>query len=320
MKSNSKGLMWVAIPTIVLMAMGLVFCWVVPTNAQLYGAGSHFFFARMTCWTGIGLSLGTCACLLGWRWWLTAAPYIAAVWGGLMVYSMVSPLTEGHWGWIGVGVFKIDVLAFVPVVGALMVASVVRFLRCRAIWIVGAVVLVLGGLTVRKIARDTYRDERFHLLPSHQKMAEEARQTPYEFVRARYGEAIGESRWFGPSAVDAKELPYTVTTGMPVAATTLFGRWWLVLLSAALVVLGAAFGLIGWQSDDESLRAYAYMLGLGIVVPSLLNVAGCVGWIPILSLGIPFVAYGGSLVVATLVGMGILCSALTERGLCNEIR
>lgn len=319
MKTHLKEIA-LAAPTIVLMAMGLVFCWVVPTNAQLYGAGSHFFFARMACWTGIGLSLGACACLLGWRWWLKAAPYVAAVWVGLMAYSMVSPLSEGHWGWVGVGVFKIDVLAFVPMVGALMVASVVRFLRCRAIWIVGAVVLVLGGLTVCKIARDTYRDERFQLLPSQQKMAEEAHQTPYEFVRARYGEAIGESRWFGPSAVEAKDLPETVTTGMPVTATTLFGRWWLVLLSTALVALWAAFGLIGWQSDDEPLRAYAYMLGLGIVVPSLLNVAGCVGWIPILSLGIPFVAYGGSLVVATLVGMGILCSALTEGGSCNEVR
>ena len=77
-----------------------------------------------------------------------------------------------------------------------------------------------------------------------------------------------------------------------------------------IVGLGAAFVVIGRRSDDEPLRAYAYMLGLGIVVPSLLNVAGCVGWIPILSLGIPFVAYGGSLVVATLVGMSILCSAL----------
>ena len=218
--------------------MRLVFCWVFPTNAQLYGAGSHFFFARMVCWTGIGLSLGTCAYLLGWRRWLKATPYIAAVWVGLMVYSMVSPVTEEHWGWIGVGGFKIDVLAFVPVVGALMVASVVRFLRCRAIWIVGAVVLVFGGLTVCKIVRDTYRDERFHLLPSHQKMAEEARQTPYEFVQVRYGEAISKSRWFGPSAVEAKDLPETVMTGMPVTATTLFGRWWLVLLSAALLAWG----------------------------------------------------------------------------------
>lgn len=310
MKTHLKELALLVAPTIVLIVMGLVFCWVVPTNAQLYGAGSHFFFARMVCWTGIGLSLGTCAYLLGWRRWLKATPYIAAVWVGLMVYSMVSPVTEEHWGWIGVGGFKIDVLAFVPVVGALMVASVVRFLRCRAIWIVGAVVLVFGGLTVCKIVRDTYRDERFQLLPSHQKMAEEARQTPYEFVEARYSEAISKSRWFGPSAVEAKDLPETVTTGMPVTATTLFGRWWLVLLSAALVALGAAFGVIGWRSDDEPLRAYSYMLGLGIVVPSLLNVAGCVGWIPILSLGIPFVAYGGSLVVATLVGMSILCSAL----------
>ena len=238
MKTHLKELALLVAPTIVLIVMGLVFCWVVPTNAQLYGAGSHFFFARMVCWTGIGLSLGTCAYLLGSRRWLKATPYIAAVWVGLMVYSMVSPLTEEHWGWIGVGGFKIDVLAFVPVVGALMVASVVRFLRCRAIWIVGAVVLVFGGLTVCKIVRDTYRDELFHLLPSHQKMAEEARQTPYEFVQVRYGEAISKSRWFGPSAVEAKDLPETVMTGMPVTATTLFGRWWLVLLSAALLAWG----------------------------------------------------------------------------------
>ena len=27
-------------------------------------------------------------------------------------------MSEGHWGWIGVGGFKIDILTFVPVVGS----------------------------------------------------------------------------------------------------------------------------------------------------------------------------------------------------------
>lgn len=57
MKTHLKELALLVAPTIVLIAMGLVFCWVVPTNAQLYGVGSHFFFTRMVCWTGIGLAL-----------------------------------------------------------------------------------------------------------------------------------------------------------------------------------------------------------------------------------------------------------------------
>lgn len=312
MKSNSKGFVWVAIPTIVLMAMGLAFCWVTPTNAQLYGEGSHFFFTRMVCCTGLGLLAATSAYHLGWRRWLKTAPYAAALWAGLMAYSMFTFSDERHWRWVSLGYLNIDVLAFIPVVGSLAVASIVRFFRCRAIWVVGAVVLVLGGLTVRKIARDSYDDDRLLILPSHQKVAEEMHQTSYEFVRERYDKAMRESRWFVSSEVDVKSLPYAVTTGMPVAATTLFGRWWLVLLSAALLALGAALGIVGKTAGDEAVRAYAYMQGLSIVAPSILNVASCVGWAPIFNLGIPFVSYGGTLVLATLVGIGIVCSALKE--------
>lgn len=138
-----------------------------------------------------------------------------------------------------------------------------------------------------------------------------------DFARMQYAGAVRQSRWFVRSEVEVGAIPEALTTGMPAVATALWGRWWLVLLLSALIAQGAFAGVVGKREVDEPRRAYVYMLGLGIVVPSLMNVAGCIGWMPVLNLGIPFASYGGSLVMATLVGMGILCSALMNETVGN---
>ncbi len=136
----------------------------------------------MVCWTVIGLVLGTCAYLLGWRRWVKAAPYVVLGWIGLVLYSATCPLVHGHWGWIVIGRLKFDILAFAPVGVSLLASHLVRVFKCRAILIVGAALLVSVGLTVRSVVGEPDRAERFLLLPSHQKMAEAAHRTMNDFA------------------------------------------------------------------------------------------------------------------------------------------
>ena len=48
-----------AVPTILLIGMGLAFGWATPANAYYHLGGSRFYFSRMLCWTAIGGCLAT---------------------------------------------------------------------------------------------------------------------------------------------------------------------------------------------------------------------------------------------------------------------
>lgn len=218
----SLGLL--ATPTIILMVMGLVFCWVTPENAHLHGPGSRFFFKHMVCWTLIGISLSALAYILGWRRWLKAAPYIALCWIGLAIYAATCPLIKGHWGWIRMGYIKINVMEFVPMVVALGAAYLVRILKCKAIWTVGmalmAVVVVVGS----KAIGHQNRFEREDLVPTQQRMSIDASQTARAFLQNQCVGAVRESNWFGRSGIDTKVIPENTTTSMPAVSAALFGK------------------------------------------------------------------------------------------------
>lgn len=78
------------------------------------------------------------------------------------------------------------------------------------------------------------------------------------------------------------------------------------------VILGA-FLLIGWRGLRAAHRApdrFGFYLALGIttliVSQALIHMGVCVGMLPTKGLALPFVSYGGSSLLASMVGMGVL--------------
>lgn len=313
MKKNSIWLL--AVPTVILMAMGLVFCWVTPANAYLHGGGSRFFFTHMLCWTTIGLSLASCAYLIGWRRWLKAAPFIAICWVGLVVYSATCPLVNGHWGWIDLGCFRINVLEFTPVVVSLAAAYIARFLKCRSLVAVSMMLVAYAGVfgytTVSKMNRMEYAN----LVPSQQHLAKNAQQPARLFLANQCVGAVRESEFFGGSdRVNLRFLPESTTTSMPAAASVLFGKWYLIALSIVLALMGIGIG-VSWKINANSaMRAYTLLWGALVLMAAFLNIQSCVGFAPIVDVGIPFACFGGSLAVSTLLGLAILISQNKECG------
>ena len=99
---------------------------------------------------------------------------------------------------------------------------------------------------------------------------------------------------------------------MPAAAAVLFGKWYLIALTLALALMGIVVG-VNWKTNANSaMRAYTLLWGVLVLMTSFLNIQGCVGFAPILDVGIPCACYGGSLAAATLLGLAILASQSRE--------
>lgn len=299
----------------VLSVMGLVFCWAAPANEYLHGEGSHYFFTHMLGWTVIGLSLAICAYLIGWRRWLKAAPFIVFGWVGLVAYSATCPLVNGHWGWINLGCFRINVLEFTPVVVSLAAAYIARALKCRSLVAVSMILVAyvgaVGYTTVSKMNRVEYAN----LLPTQQYLAKNAQQPARLFLANQCVGSVRESEFFGGSdRVNLRFLPESMTTSMPAAASVLFGKWYLIALSIVLALMGIGIG-VSWKINANSaMRAYTFLWGILVLTTSFLNIQGCVGFAPIVDVGVPFACFGGSLAISTLLGLAILLSQNQECG------
>jgi cell division protein FtsW len=83
-------------------------------------------------------------------------------------------------------------------------------------------------------------------------------------------------------------------------------------LFGALAIL-AVFGILLWRGVRVALRApdrFGMLLGLGlvaaVVVQALFNISVVLSLVPTKGIPLPFISYGGSSLVPTLIGMGIL--------------
>lgn len=310
------------VPTILLMAMGLAFCWATPAN-QYYHLSGAYYFKHQLCWLIIGGCLGGVAWSIGWRRWVKAAPFIAMGWSALVAYAATCPLVGGHWGWINLGCFRINVVDFLPVVFSLLVAWFVQLLRLRAIVGIGIAALMVGSFMGYRLVSNPVERDEFLLLPSQQEMAEKTGKPSREFLLNQCVGAVKESHWFGKCDVNTRYIPECTTTSMPAVSAVLFGKWYLVALAVVLGMLGAGVGLFWAMGASEPMRAYALVWGSLVLLPAFFNLLGCAGIVSMLDVAIPLASFGGSLAMATGVGLAVLLSSaldcdvrsFTKRGL-----
>ena len=130
----------------------------------------------------------------------------------------------------------------------------------------------------------------------------------YQVVQSLY--AIGSGGVFGEGFAKGQQklfyLPYPYSDFIFSVVGEEFG-----LIGTLAVVL--AFGLLLWRGARAALMApdrFGTLLGIGlitgIIVQALFNISVVISIVPAKGIPLPFISYGGSSVIVTLIAVGIL--------------
>jgi len=164
-------------------------------------------------------------------------------------------------------------------------------------------VMVLGGVAAIFFA--PWRVARFMAFLDPYKYADDE---AYQVVQSLY--AIGSGGVFGEGFAQGHQklfyLPYPYSDFIFSVVGEELG-----LIGTLAVVI--AFGLLLWRGARAAVLApdrFGNLLGIGIitgiVVQALFNISVVISILPAKGIPLPFISYGGSSVVISLIGVGIL--------------
>lgn len=176
--------------------------------------------------------------------------------------------------------------------------------RLAHIGVVGAALFLMG---VVAIVIAPWRVERIMAFLDPYKYADDE---GYQVVQSLY--AIGSGGVFGEGFAQGKQklfyLPYPYSDFIFSVVGEELG-----LVGTLAVVV--AFGLLLWRGARAAVMApdrFGMLLGIGIItgiiVQALFNISVVTSMVPAKGIPLPFISYGGSSVVVTLIGVGILLS------------
>ncbi len=168
-----------------------------------------------------------------------------------------------------------------------------------------AACLVVGGIAAILVA--PWRIERIMAFLDPYKYADDE---GYQVVQSLY--AIGSGGVFGEGFAKGHQklfyLPYPYSDFI----FSVIGEELGLVGTLAVVV---AFGLLLWRGARAAVMApdrFGMLLGIGIItaiiVQALFNISVVISILPAKGIPLPFISYGGSSVVVTLIGVGILLS------------
>ena len=142
----------------------------------------------------------------------------------------------------------------------------------------------------------------------------------YQVVQSLYG--IGSGGIFGEGFAKGTQklfyLPYPYSDFIFSVVGEEFG-----LVGTLAVVL--AFGLLLWRGSRAALMApdrFGTLLGIGlitgIIVQALFNISVVISILPAKGIPLPFISYGGSSVIVTLIAVGVLLNISQGGGVAVE--
>jgi len=91
-----------------------------------------------------------------------------------------------------------------------------------------------------------------------------------------------------------------------------FGLIGISLMFLLMALLLSRIIKIGIDAQDNFARLYAAGLATLLIAQTFINVGMNLGLLPIIGLSLPFVSYGGSSLIATYIGLGVLLSIKTH--------
>jgi cell division protein FtsW len=129
--------------------------------------------------------------------------------------------------------------------------------------------------------------------------------------------AFGSGGPFGVGLGEGKQKLFFLPEAHTDFVLALVGEELGFLGTAALMMLFLVFVIRGFSIAARARMPFGYFLGMGITLliatQTLINAGVVTGLLPTKGLTLPFVSYGGSSLVISLIGVGILLSISRDR-------
>jgi len=238
-------------------------------------------------------------------WWMSRVRRrMADFWWGLMLPAAV---TGG-----------IVLLVFVePDFGSsMMIASLVLlmlFLGGARLLYLGAGAVVGSGLFSLAILQNPERMRRIMAFLNPEKYA---RSEAFQLVNAIYAFVVGGAT--GAGLGESIQKQYYLPEAHTDFIFAIIGEELGLVGSLLVLVLYAVLFLLGARIASRAADRFGRLLGWGIVlsltVQALVNIAVVTGCLPTKGLPLPFVSYGGSNMVMSLVMIGVLTNIALSAG------
>lgn len=196
-------------------------------------------------------------------------------------------------------------LLLAVIVGAVLMVGGIRFAHLAAVGGIG-----LAATTVLALSSEYRRDRLLSFLHP----AADAANTGYQAIQSSIALGSGGIDGVGLGAGRAKWLflPNAHTDFIFAVIGEELG------LVGTFIVLGLflAFIVLGTRAALRAPDRFGMLLAAGITVwvgaQALLNIGGVIGLLPASSVPLPFVSFGGSALVVTMVGAGVLANVAKQ--------
>jgi len=199
---------------------------------------------------------------------------------------------------------------------SMMIASLVLlmlFLGGARLLYLGAGAVVGSGLFSLAILQDPERMRRIMAFLNPEKYA---RSEAFQLVNAIYAFVVGGAT--GAGLGESIQKQYYLPEAHTDFIFAIIGEELGLLGSLLVLVLYAVLFLLGARIASRAADRFGRLLGWGIVlsltVQALVNIAVVTGCLPTKGLPLPFVSYGGSNMVMSLVMIGVLTNIALSAG------
>lgn len=194
--------------------------------------------------------------------------------------------------------FGTGMIILVSIIGLLFVSGVnfKFFLRLGLIGVIGIVIL---------IAIAPYRLERIlsFLNPWSDPLG-----SGFQIIQSLY--AIGPGGLFGQGFMNSRQkhfyLPEPQTDFIFSIISEEFGFLGILIVATLFLIIIIRGFKIAQNSENKFAKYLAFGITFGLAFQALLNLMVVVGLIPVTGVTLPFLSYGGSSLLITLVSMGVL--------------
>jgi len=304
----------------ILAVMGLV---VAGRVAPPMCGDSLWFMKRQTICLSLGVLAGALAACIPWRRWLLMSYVLFALWLVAFVMSAAFSPVNGFCQYLSLGPIRIDTWTLAwPIVG-LVLAAVRTKVNLRSRWLLAMVVAAVWGCMAMKVLTNENRLLCAKALLGMVEMSsvENLPAGPHVAEQEALCEVWQKSRWIGCCGEAMGEaVPYAHTSGVTSGMAAAFGK---VFPLSAVVLFGVMLALLGFvakRMKDSAGRLFLFMYGLWLCIPAYYNLGVCTKTIPCLSMGVPFVSFGMTAVVAACVGLGIVWSLVREKDTLSKAK
>lgn len=200
-------------------------------------------------------------------------------------------------------------LTFVPMVLAMLIYAGMQMRHLIPMILLGVTVIVAG---IASLPQDGPKAYQYHRIQAWLHPEDYALTEGYQTLRSIRSIGSGQITGKGWAEGDQNRLGWLPEkhTDMIFAVV---GEEWGFLGSAAILVVFLGFGLAGLHAASQSRDPFGRLVGIGVVSlimgQETVNLSVALGLMPVTGITLPFFSYGGSSLLATYTGLGMLQAA-----------